>query len=673
MPTDLHSDDIPLTLEERTRVTLITHALLSVFTQNLEGRAAVFQFLNRVMSLFFQPVGLLFLSYDTFKRGGVPDSQYRLIFHTIQDPLAKRSFEHDLITRFSGVQKHSSKSRRHSPRAESEQIVVFAADSPISEYLHPVFSLNYRIVLVSCESAPDSPVHGRGFHYVKPGSNQNSRMLSSVFAPTKFLAFREVVDIAHGMSEEFRELTARFGRVVDIAQGTLNSSDAAQYISLLIDSVRQEVLEGEYARIWDSPLLCKEKKNPSNIFFFLRTYTSRDLRFGAYNYDVRFIFPESQQEDIRNVLQTIAESRDPDVICAFNKGKSGDSGKLPERTSRDWYFLNKKVSVSKEGTRSYVLRTGLAPERNMRYPAHELDDQFWSHLEKQEAVDELLSCLRTRFGKDARSMSDPVFSSGIAYTLYHPFREGGLDRVKPKELARGYQSCDVRRLIASHYLFSAMAPKSGNLAILLVPIFLSGAVWMTVGVITDLSIFDQNDATTESRSGGGADYTNEPLPQLIWERFYHFYYDIGVRLARRIRFSAKKLFMHEVYTVVFQGIRDLSDVMLSGGKYNPRRRIYDIHRRLSLIALVYPFDVPSIEVIEVTPDAGPPNDTARHEIVLELFDDTDLYVNVKRLKNNNFPRLVEKEYLSDEELWKPVREAVDDGQRYYLSRSKAKH
>jgi hypothetical protein len=617
------------------RITLITHAMLGVFSQNLRGRAAVFQVLNRLFTLLFRPFG--FLVFKKVTPVSAKNTRYQLIYHSLQDPLYKPSFEKELSRFFSADIK------------KDKDPAIFTVGAQAEEYLHQIFHLPFYVGLVetSFVSSAVRSVDERKFRFVfhKRGSSAASRDFLSLLDSSNYQALRGIVDISHGMNQELSSLTAHYGKVVDHCPVGIASREDQEFVGSLIRRVNESVLEKEYAKLWDSPLICPQRKNPSNIFFFMRTYTRRGLRFGLYDYDVRFMFPPSQRLDIQETFETIRYAQTPAAKDFYHKKKTGGVVNLAH-DDRYWYFLVKRVQIDKSASRHkrlYNLRVSSKPERNLRYPNTHFDESFWTHLANDHSVSELLSCVESPFGENARSMSDTVFSSGVASTLYRPFAEGGLERVTSRETKKGYGSCDVRRLLASHYLFSAMAPKSDDLAILLIPIFLSGSVWLVIGVIADV------------RAGDGHD--SEKLPKETWNRFYHYYYDIGVRLAKRIRSSAKQMYSREVYVIVFAEMEILVELIVSRTQFSLRNTIANIRSRLLLLSRVYPFDIPDLESLESHDHHN------KDAVNFEIFKGSGLWVRIVRRENKHFPRLVTKEYLTYQELQEPVRAAVANAEK----------
>lgn len=121
------------------------------------------------------------------------------------------------------------------------------------------------------------------------------------------------------------------------------------------------------------------------------------------------------------------------------------------------------------------------------------DEIFWNLLVDDDGINKILEIMRSAAGDYARSMADPVFSTGLIH-INPAYELGGLDRIDEKKILNKnsfeeideQSQQDIIRIVALYYYFSGSAAWAGDmplakdprkLCVMLLPMKMRGAVW----------------------------------------------------------------------------------------------------------------------------------------------------------------------------------------------------
>jgi hypothetical protein len=574
--------------------------------------------------LYFRPAGFVVFR----KKDGILEN----VFNTLQDPLyskkygkiveelLKKGYFDDEVTRFR----------------------IYSTDFYIS-----YFYISY------------DEKKGISFDWRIDDGRSDSNALKDVLDAGVMDSYREVFNINQELEKVLRPLidVVTYDDISPFAP-YIPAKERDVYLSGVIENIKCAVVDKLYMDVWDSPLISPSRRNPPAVFFFLRSYTRKKTRFRKmYNYDIRFMFSPKQRRDIVEVFDTIADSHNDEVIDCFNRNKEKKNKLNLRGDEKYWYFLDKKkVNDDASGMASYkyVFRrckgysggrsSGAA--RNRRYPDEVIDDCFWSEVLSKGGPDRIVTAIESPFGDKARSMCDPVFVSGMVHTKYRPFNRGGLERVERSEMTKGVKSPDIMRLVGAHYMFSAMSPRSEDLVIAMVPIFLSGSVWMVIGTITDFGEIEENNVVDD----------------VTYNKFFHFYSDVANRASETARKIAKKSYFMELNKIVVMVMYPVFKNIHDGFGGNVRKEVEKINQYFNLLGRVYPYYIPELKWSdkEVYEEELKKNDSLR---VVDVWNDIDAGSNnsedvfyIKITETSYFPRLVDRRFINPDSIANSIKE-----------------
>ncbi|MCZ0811849.1 hypothetical protein N5A93_06365 [Roseovarius sp. EGI FJ00037] len=202
----------------------------------------------------------------------------------------------------------------------------------------------------------------------------------------------------------------------------------------------------------------------SNFFLATRAYTRPTSRrpftskayeksFG-YKYDVRFIIPRKQEDELMNFFIWLKSSANNSKLTKYSSASLGRK-----------YLKQRKI----------------------------LEEEFFSILRGPDGPREILNIYTSKIGDHARSFTDPIFETGLI-DFRDVFEDGGLARVPGLISLRTTGSLsahsdvqDGLRIVAAHYVFSQMARRAlgqngtGRVKMILIPIMERGTVWAVSG------------------------------------------------------------------------------------------------------------------------------------------------------------------------------------------------
>ncbi|MBU2981170.1 hypothetical protein KO498_05020 [Lentibacter algarum] len=202
----------------------------------------------------------------------------------------------------------------------------------------------------------------------------------------------------------------------------------------------------------------------SNFFLATRAYTRQNARrplnkkeaekFRGYQYDVQFILPKKQEDELREFFAWLGEPGNGGELINYSSAKLGRK-----------YLKQRKV----------------------------LEEEFFNILGGSDGPKKILEIYTSKIGDNARSFTDPIFETGLI-DFREVFEDGGLTRVPGLKGLKSIGSLsshpdlnDGLRIVAAHYVFSQMARRAlgqngaGRVKMILIPVMERGAVWAVSG------------------------------------------------------------------------------------------------------------------------------------------------------------------------------------------------
>jgi len=513
---------------ERTfeRLSLMKHSLLSTNYQNQNTKIGVRRLLNRLLAMIQGHTIIVVLE----KREQEKD--YRVLFHTMHDPLWKSMFEEKLSE--IGI-------------VEGDHIYLKHSDH--QEHLHKIFD-DIFLAFINV----DLPInYSPSFEFI-----QNA-ILKDFFVTYFLTDFQNDKDLLYALckSDSIAEKFKRRGEKWENGRYKIHHPDLEhknlpiqwpskwerkhknwpedfynehfEKISTLFDE--------QYQQIYDSPLLSNNLTTIPNIIFSIRMFSREKERYsgkteseGHYLYDVRTIIPKTQQEHIRQVFKDMEKSH-----------------------FKDKYFNG----------------------------AHEF---FWQEIKNgsksDERIEKILEDMQSPYGYGARALSDMIFSGGFVRIATDPFPENGIYRLhktlwdEAQRLFSGTDTytkeeyekfIDYRRMVYHYYMTAAMTPKGKGTEVFLAPGLVGGSPWCSLAFL----INKENDDHQK------------------WIDCFHFYHDIHQLIMHNLRNSLKRHFLKEIAELMSDLTKSLTK------KHFGKRQIedfgYNFNIRAEYLSRIYPF------------------------------------------------------------------------------------
>lgn len=400
------------------------------------------------------------------------------------------------------------------------------------------------------------------------------------------------------------------------------------------DSKRQEIIELEekylnhltnenggifssiYQRLEDSPasiLKAFIEENGfydiPNITFYNRYYNLDKVRhksnnLESFSYDVKIIIPEPQKRNIKGYFDSLT-----------NFSSNNDSKFLIRE------LINKYKS---RGGELYYAQVDINHTR--RGFMKSLEHKFWSILlDKNKGSGEILRILESKTGKNFRSFTDAVFSSGIVH-YRSPFDMGGIDRIigshKYANINEVNESDldDYLRIVSIHYLFNAMAPFSGNsgkrMLLALFPLEVSGKIMTVVGHVVYMS------------------NKNTYLGVNEWNSMYYFYHYIALRIERRLRKGTRRLYIEKIFRNFEKLLTNLIQDKCNNNSFNTitiedfQAACLEANEYVKITSRYMPFNIVEFNISESAQEGD-----------ISLMN--VIYISLSQTRNPYFPALIE--------------------------------
>jgi hypothetical protein len=212
----------------------------------------------------------------------------------------------------------------------------------------------------------------------------------------------------------------------------------------------------------------------------------------------------------------------------------------PQQSEEMKSYLSKLKITGKSAYigKIYGSFNGAEPENSQLIQA--MDDWFWEMVENGQ-VAELVDHFKSHLSEDAQSFGDIVVESGVSYIRF-PYENSGIHRIKNSNLLNVNSSecitvtSEHKRIVVTHYLLSAMAPRRSRnnrktrLIILLNPVEVGGAVWAVVGHM----LYVDHDFTK----------TNQE-----WYAKFNYITTVRRKIARNIRKRVQEIHLQEIENI----------------------------------------------------------------------------------------------------------------------------
>lgn len=572
-------------------------------------------FLNRLQLLMQEPMVVAVLSEVTIS----PDESekfagkhFRVLFHTMLDPLWKEQFE--IRLRDEEFQGFTLNDYFYLPFAKAKGKVI-----KIHNDHHALF---FRMDLKNIDTNTRLP-----FILYNEHDNVSLREFLKHFREDSILHNALVSD---GLSLEFDKRASdkhwQNGRIIlrepdtdlsyDFGLSGLDPQAASCFYSDCHNKI-SEIFNVCYQKVYKSSLIKLNDLQPPNLMFAVRFFDSTEKRFSGsgardplYPYGVRAVIPELQRQDFLHSLNLLGDLQKDHRFRDFWRNKESGVFHFPKPLSRSRKYCDLTSKDFPQGG-------------NHRFMGS--DEFFWEMLNSSGGVESIVEEMKLPYSLEARPLSDIVFSGGFVRIAPEPYAASRGVRLNYSACIRGPQSADYRRTVYYHYLMSMAARGGGSVSSLLVPGIVNGTPWFSMGYYF---------------SSGEREHQR-------WLNCYHFYHSVARSFIRGIRIRLRKLYLDELTRIYASAVRvslprDHPHLMLEKypGMVNPYFR---------LLCRVYPYDLVQLEFLakERYPDLLELKEDEREQGVHELvLSGQRFYFRVYTQANPYFESFTEAKYHS---------------------------
>lgn len=324
--------------------------------------------------------------------------------------------------------------------------------------------------------------------------------------------------------------------------------------------------------------MCKD--NATNFLFYVRDYDDRFLqgskRYDEYDYNIRILIGSTQEQQLVDHI------------------KKWGSVEIQES-------LKEKLKIQINGFNDETQQFALS-----------IHDGLIEKIHSAGYV-EIIRNLANNFGKDTRSIADPVFDGVSFYRA--PFdKDIGIGRSFPrnqKPVGRFkdqsiFVQNDLLRLITFFYLLESMATSSKlpkmQLRVMLNPIELGGRVWGVAGYAT--RSFDWSTKFYESSEGIKASEVIEEYNK-FWLQNYHICNDVNERMKKNLRTYMNRLYERTIAEEYVNWVNGLANDSINKKKINLSDEIDRFNYLTEQLTCLFPYDMVKISVNFVKGDSSP--------------------------------------------------------------------
>jgi hypothetical protein len=493
---------------------LVSYARFALCEVVVDGNWRSFslnRFLSRVALFTHEPLCFAICRRTTHGR-------YRLIFSSVDDPLYRQIFINSC---------HSVLTLLSNKTLDDISILVSLFHTQYSMMLFTVAQLRNRLAT------------SNHYHEYRVLDNNNPiwQFFSDVFQPIgsalSTIGIREHIDkrLVSDMRVSFVRMRAkddhpkeRFPKRGDGDDAWQDSTD--KIVAAARDTVVQ-LIDDEYQKLSNSPLLSPNGKWPANILFFMKSFNRDSVRFGTYYYDCNLVIGPSQREHI--------------ILGLHNLKRSATNFPYP-------------------------------------YSDRNYDKLFWELISTNDGPQQIIDIITSNLGPDTRLFTEYCITSGTAYVIRDPFRADGIGRIASHPNEPRLVRDEKLRLACLHYVMLLPALDYKNPSLLMLPIRVSGAPWLMAVTVRDRAVETDGD-------------TPGLLVNDEWfQRSYLFYHSIMRPFERRIRRRSKAEYMKHASKIISRYMKMCAVVYAQGGTLQASDVVAKLNAELVDLCRVYTFD-----------------------------------------------------------------------------------
>lgn len=600
----------PEDLEEiRRRALLVKDSLLGAIAQS--NQVSFPQLLNRFFMGHQMPV--VFVLYQKDRTGN-----YRRALHTVQDPVYRDALEHQLKENWekSGVLKRP------------EDAVSFYQYKLLALHIDKAIAIDEKRMLnasMAVSRRPASEDYCQAFIASLIGllqkdvyRKEHKKHIARILHEPQFHAYAQ----KWNRPLDDKPLLDPKGNVI-AAYGIKWNSELVQ---LETEQLRRiaNIMDEAYRDCCASHLI-KCDGRPANVLFCIKTYTRTSCRFyEKYAYDIRIIIPPTQHNDMLSLFRCMRDTR-----CSLGKGEW------------EYAYADAEGAIVTEVRRTYSSAALVDPKPADRA----IDREFWELLRSDEGIATIMKSLALP-SDDTRFICDPTVYSRQCIVKYQPFGRGGVERMGARAAkmsiwenkAQQRVHHDMLRMVATHYLLTAMAPpmdEKEELAVRCMPISVSGNAWMAM-LTTDVWNTKRKMADDRSFYNG-----------------FRIYHNVLTPVTSTIRRRAKNLYLAQVRRMFHEEIR--SAYLTVDGEFRGvdiAPLVLRFNRRSKQLCAIFPFDLVQLAYAS----------TAEHkgcEKCIQLFNISPERVHVSTRENPLFRLTQFQVYITEMD----IKEALELGYR----------
>lgn len=585
-----------LSTEERERVLLVTHILLSLFTRKRWSRLSVRQWLNRVLLLYQRPLTILVYR----KQAGRFQDRWCLAFSSHRDYAYYAEFEAFLAA-------HHNK-ETPGPRAINAQDAppevgkdlrcLKGTWEPHAIPLRKTSSgdADFGLLLVGLEQKPapaaaspdgeQGPAHHHGpnvgFRLLDPHGNDVHAqraydLLQALWC--EFLGDPDVPDPPQRFSDHLGvhdRMRANLHKLFQVAaqndgitppeplpafseEGKFPNGDLQDaFLERQLELIRERVVGPIHDAHSGTPLVSTADTTPENLFFYQRFY-GQDETLGRnafsdeeatepYPYSVKMVLPPGQRAQITQALREMADRARPSDPTpdewTYTYRRKDDEGNVMDSRGQEERILDECPGPS--AYRKWFWESLKGPRDAQGKGADHTGD-----VARDARVEELLTLLESPLGTGARSLADPALASGFVHFRPSIFTQNFGVALSERACAIGPDgtlSRDLQRQILTYYLFTAATAAKNTthpIGAMIVPVRVGTRTWMAVAHITEMA----------ETAAQGRDVHYKEKDHIQAQHNIFLFSAIDRQAAQRARDRAKRVYLEQVEEIFYTQVK----------------------------------------------------------------------------------------------------------------------